>query len=335
MKAIVLHGVSEPEALRPEDVADPTPGPGEAVVRLRAAALNRRDLYICRGQYADLRYPIIPGADGVGEVAAVGPGVAGAAVGDQVVINPSLDWGDNPRVQGPKWRILGLPDDGTFAQMVKVPANSLFPRPAGLSDEEAAALPLAGLTAYRAVVTRGGVRDGESVLVTGIGGGVATFALLIARHRGARVLVTSGSDEKLARARDLGAEAGFNYRTSDWVKAVRAATNGGPDLIVDGTGGETFGQAVDAARPGGRVVTYGATTGATREFLVRRIFWKQLDVLGSTMGSPDDFRAMVALFSRGGPRPVIDKVFALAEAGAALHRMEEAAQFGKIVLRID
>src|SRR6266480_4542739 len=153
MEAIVLHGVSEPEELRPEDVADPTPGPGEAVVRLRAAALNRRDLYICRGQYANLRFPIIPGADGVGEVTAVGPGVAGAAVGDQVVINPSLDWGDNPRVQGSQWRILGLPDDGTFAQMVKVPANSLFPRPAGLSDEEAAALPLAGLTAYRAVVT--------------------------------------------------------------------------------------------------------------------------------------------------------------------------------------
>jgi len=326
MKAIVLHDVSEPEALRPEEVADPTPGPGEAVVRLRAAALNRRDLYICRGQYAGLRFPIIPGSDGVGEVAAVGPGVA---------INPSLDWGDNPRTQGPTWRILGLPDDGTFAQMVKVPADSLFPRPAGLSDEDAAALPLAGLTAYRAVVTRGGVRDGETVLVTGIGGGVATFALLIARRRGARVLVTSGSDEKLARARDLGAEAGFNYRTSEWVKAVRAATNGGPDLIVDGAGGETFGQAVDAARPGGRVVTYGATTGTTREFLVRRIFWKQLDVLGSTMGSPDDFRAMLALFGAGGPRPVVDTVFALAEAGAALRRMEEAAHFGKIVLRTD
>ena len=335
MKAIVLHDVSEPEALRPEEVADPTPGPGEAVVRLHAAALNRRDLYICRGQYAGLRFPIIPGSDGVGEVAAVGPGVAGVAAGDQVVINPSLEWGDNPRVPGPKWRILGSPDDGTFAQMVKVPADSLFPRPAGLSDEEAAALPLAGLTAYRAVVTRGGVRDGETVLVTGIGGGVATFALLIARQRGARVLVTSGSDEKLARARDLGAEAGFNYRTSNWVKAVRAATNGGPDLIVDGTGGETFGQAVDVARPGGRVVTYGATTGATRDFLVRRIFWKQLDVLGSTMGSPDDFRAMLALFGPGGPRPVVDMVFPLAEAGAALRRMEEAAQFGKIVLRID
>ena len=335
MKAIVLHDVSEPEALRLEEVADPTPGPREAVVQLRAAALNHRDLFMCRGEYAGLRFPIIPGSDGVGEVATVGPGVAGVSAGDQVVINPSLEWGDNPRVPGPKWRILGLPDDGTFAEMGKVPADSLFPRPAGLSDEEAAALPLAGLTAYRAVVTRGGVRDGETVLVTGIGGGVATFALLIARHRGARVLVTSGSDEKLARARDLGAEAGFNYRTSNWVKAVRAATNGGPDLIVDGTGGETFGQAVDVARPGGRVVTYGATTGATRDFLVRRIFWKQLDVLGSTMGSPDDFRAMLSLFGRGGARPVVDRVFPLAEAGAARRRMEEAAQFGKIVLRID
>src|ERR671933_823410 len=335
MKAIVLHDVSEPEALRPEEVADPTPGPGEAVVRLRAAALNRRDLYICRGQYAGLRFPIIPGSDGVGEVAAVGSGVARVAAGDQVVINPSLEWGDNPRVPGPKWRILGSPDDGTFAEMVTVPADSLFPRPAGLSDEEAAALPLAGLTAYRAVVTRGGVRDGETVLVTGIGGGVATFALLIARRRGARVLVTSGSNEKLARARDLGAEAGFNYKTTDWVKAVRAVTNGGPDLIVDGAGGETFGQAVDAARPGGRVVTYGATTGVTREFLVRRIFWKQLDVLGSTMRSPDDVRAMLALFGPDSLRPVVDTVLTLEETATALRCMEEAAQTGKIVLRID
>src|SRR5919202_3567610 len=192
MKAIVLHDVSEPEALRPEEVADPTPGPGEAVVRLRAAALNRRDLYICRGQYTDLHFPIIPGSDGVGEVADVGPGVAGVAAGDQVVINPSLEWGDNPRVPGPKWRILGLPDDGTFAQMVKVPADSLFPRPAGLSDEDAAALPLAGLTAYRAVVTRGGVRDGDTVLVTGIGGGLDTFDPLIDRHRGAWEFVNLG-----------------------------------------------------------------------------------------------------------------------------------------------
>ncbi|HEX4836197.1 MAG TPA: alcohol dehydrogenase catalytic domain-containing protein, partial [bacterium] len=170
MKAIVLHEVGEPETLRLEEVPDPVPGPGDVVVRLRAAALNHRDLFICRGQYAGLRFPIILGADGTGEVAAVGSGVRGVGVGESVVVNPSLDWGDDARVQGPRWRILGLPDDGTFAQLVKVPADSVFPRPAGLSDEEAAALPLAGITAYRAVVTRGQVRAGEKVLVLGIGG---------------------------------------------------------------------------------------------------------------------------------------------------------------------
>jgi NADPH:quinone reductase-like Zn-dependent oxidoreductase len=173
------------------------------------------------------------------------------------------------------------------------------------------------------------------VLVLGIGGGVATCALLIAKQRGARVLVTSGSDAKLERARALGAEGGFNYKTADWVPAVREATGGrGPDLIIDGTGGTTFDKALDAARPGGRIVGYGATTGPAPELTVRRIFWKQLNVLGSTMGSPEDFRNMLALFGAGGLRPVVDQVFPLAEATKAFQRMDQAAQFGKIVLRI-
>lgn len=335
MKAIVLHGVGNPEMLRLEDAPDPVPSAGQVVVRLRAAALNHRDLFICQGQYAGLRFPIIPGSDGVGVVAAAGPGVTGVRQGDPVIINPSLDWGDDPRVEGPRWRILGLPDNGTFAEMVAVPAASVRPVPAGLSDEEAAAIPLAGLTAYRAVVTRGRVQRGETVLVIGIGGGVATFALLIAKHAGARVLVTSSSDAKLERARALGADVGFNYQTADWVKAAKEATGGaGPDLIVDGTGGTPFDQAMDAVRSGGRVVTYGATLGPVPQLAVRRIFWKLLDVLGTKMGSPEDFRGMLALFDQGRLRPVVDKVFPLAEAGQALNHMARAAQFGKIVLRI-
>ena len=334
MRAILLHEVCEPEALRVADAPDPTPGRGELVVRLRAAALNRRDLYICRGQYAGLRYPVIPGSDGAGEVAALGPDTSGVSPGDAVVINPSLDWGDDPRIQGARWRILGLPDNGTFAEYVKVPAANVLPRPAGLSDEEAAALPLAGLTAYRAVVTRGRVQVGETVLVLGIGGGVATFALLIARRAGAHVLVTSGSEEKLARAKALGADGGFNYKAGDWVRAVREATGGGPDLIIDGTGGETFEQALDAAPPGGRIVIYGATTGPAPQVTVRRIFWKHLNVVGSTMGSPGDFRAMLALFGQTGLHPVVDRIFPLAEAGRALSHMDRSEQFGKIVLRV-
>lgn len=335
MKAIVLHSVGEPEGLRLEDVPDRTPGPGQVVVRLRAAALNHRDLFICRGQYAGLRFPIIPGSDGAGEVVAVGEGVTGVRRGSSVVINPSLDWGDDPRAFGSRFRILGLPDDGTFAEQVAVAAANVLPRPDGLTDEEAAAIPLCGLTAYRAVVTRGQVQRGETALVLGIGGGVATSALIIAKHAGARVLVTSGSDAKLARAQALGAEGGFNYKTTDWVKAARDATGGqGPELIIDGTGGVTFERALDAARPGGRVVSYGATTGNVPELTTRRVFWKQLSVLGSTMGTPEDFRAMLALFGQGKLRPAVDELFPLAEAGRALGRMERAEQFGKIVLRI-
>ncbi len=336
MKAIVLHDIGELETIRLEDAADPRPGPGEVVVRLRAAALNHRDLFIRRGQYAGLRFPIIPGSDGAGAVAAVGDGVTEVRPGDDVIINPSVNWGDDPRAQGPAFKILGLPDNGTFAQLVAVPAANALPRPPGLSDEEAAAIPLAGLTAYRAAVTRGRVGAGDTVLVLGIGGGVATFVLLIATALGARVLVTSGSDDKIARARALGADDGFNYKTVNWVKAVKEVTGGqGADLIIDGTGGATFDQALDAARPGGRVVSYGSTTGPVPELAVRRLFFKQLDVMGSTMGSPDDFRAMLDLFGAGKARPVVDRVFPLAEAGAALRHMDQAAQFGKIVLKIE
>lgn len=334
MKAFVLQQIGDPRDVLLQDVADPTPGQGEVVVRVRAAALNHRDVYISQGQYAGLKFPIIPGSDGVGEIAAIGNGVEGWHVGDAVVINPSLDWGDDPAVAGPQWRILGLPDNGTYAQMVKVPANAIFPRPSGLTDEEAAALPLAGLTGYRATVTRGRVQAGDTVLVTGIGGGVATFALLIAMKMGARVFVTSGSDEKLQRAQALGASGGFNYKTTNWVKAAKGAVGGqGIDLIIDGTGGETFNQALDAVKPGGRVVTYGATTGVSPELVVRRIFWKQLNVFGSTMGSPEDFQGMLTLFNNG-LHPVVDRVFPLAQAGEALHYMDSASQFGKIVLSI-
>ncbi|HVB24553.1 MAG TPA: zinc-binding dehydrogenase [Ktedonobacteraceae bacterium] len=334
MKAFVLQQVGDSRDVQLSEVADPTPGQGEVVVRVRAAALNHRDVYITQGQYAGLKFPIIPGSDGVGEIAAIGEGVEGWHVGDAVVINPSLDWGDDPAVAGPQWRILGLPDNGTYAQMVKVPANAIFPRPSGLTDEEVAALPLAGLTGYRATVTRGKVQAGDTVLVTGIGGGVATFALLIAMKMGARVFVTSGSDEKLQRAQALGASGGFNYKTTNWVKAAKGAVGGqGIDLIIDGTGGETFNQVLDAVKPGGRVVTYGATTGVSPELVVRRIFWKQLNVFGSTMGSPEDFQGMLTLFNNG-LHPVVDRVFPLAEAGEALHHMDSASQFGKIVLSI-
>lgn len=336
MRAIVLREPGPADRLKLEQVVDPTPGRGEVVVRLRAAALNHRDLWIRSGTGAyagGFARPVILGSDGAGEVLAVGEGVDRALAGRAVVINPSLDWGDDDEAQGPAFRILGLPDDGTYAELIRVPVKNVLAKPARLSFEEAAAIPLAALTAYRAVVSRARVRPGETVLVTGIGGGVSTFALQIAAHLKARVLVTSGSDAKLARARELGAAGGANYRTSDWAKEILALGGGhGPDVVIDSVGGETLATVIDLVRPGGRVAIYGATTGPLKGFVPRSVFWRQVSVLGSTMGSPREFEAMLKLYEGGELRPVIDRVFPLAEAAAAHHRMEEAGQFGKIAL---
>jgi len=334
MRAIVQREIGGPDVLRLEDVEDPVAGAGQVVVRLRAAAVNHRDTYIRTGQYAGIKLPIIPGSDGAGIVAAVGPGVTTTEVGREVVINPSLHWGDDPAIQGPDWHILGLPENGTYAELVCVPASAIVAKPAALSWEETAAIPLAGLTAYRAVVTRAQVARGQTVLITGIGGGVATFALIFAHHLGARTLVLSGSEEKLAQAAALGADAGFSSRAPDWVEQVRAAAGGkGPDVVIDSVGGDFFNQVLDVARPGARIVVYGSTLGAVPNMVLRRIFWKHLDVRGSTMGAPGEFNAMVDLFAAGTAKPAIDKVFPLAEAGAAQAHMDGSAQFGKIVLR--
>jgi len=335
MKASILKAPGPAENLKLENVPDPVAGPGEAVVRLKAAALNHRDVWIRSGTGAyagGFKQRVILGSDGAGEVVSVGSGGAASLVGQAVVINPSLDWGEVDLAQGPSFRILGLPDDGTYAQMVRVPVTNIHQKPAGLSFEEAAAIPLAALTAYRAVASRARVQKGETVLVTGIGGGVSTFALQIAAHLGARVLVTSGSDAKLARARELGAAGGANYRTQDWAREIVELSGGGPDVVIDSVGGETFAKCVEILKPGGRIASFGATTGAVKDFVLRNLFWKQATLLGTTMGSPREFAAMLELFGQGGLRPVVDKTFPLADAAAAHRRMEEAGQFGKIVL---
>ncbi|MCL8206922.1 MAG: zinc-binding dehydrogenase [Actinomycetia bacterium] len=334
MLAIMLRELGGPEQLRLETVPDPVPGPGEVLVRLKAAALNRRDAWARVGQYPGIKLPAIPGSDGAGEVAALGAGVEGLAVGQAVVINPALKWGDNPRFYGPDYSILGIPTNGTFAQFVVVPAENVLPKPAYLSWEEAAALPLAGLTAYRALFTRGRLAAGETVFIPGVGGGVATVALQMAVAAGARVYVSSSSDAKLERARALGAAGGVNYRTdTQWARTLRNET-GGVDLSVDSVGGSTFNDLIYLAKPGSRIVTFGATAGPVRELVMPRLFFKQLDVLGSTMGSPDDFRNMLAFCEAHRLRPVVDRVFPLAEAGPAEQYMEEGHQFGKIVLAI-
>jgi NADPH:quinone reductase-like Zn-dependent oxidoreductase len=334
MKAVVLLGVGEADNLIIQEVADPQAGAGEVVVRVRAAALNHRDVFIRRGLYPGIKFPVILGSDGAGDVVAVGPGGDPALIGQAVVLNPCFDWGSNERAQSSKFNILGLPKDGTYAELINVPVANLAAKPEHLSYEEAAAIPLAGLTAYRSVVTRAQVQAGEKVLVTGIGGGVSAFALQFAAQVGAEVYVTSGSDEKLARARELGAAGGVNYHREDWGKELVALTGGGPDVVIDSVGGETFTKAIEILKPGGRLVTYGATTGGASKLEIRRIFWKQLSILGATMGTDREFNEMIKHYAESGLRPVVDHIFDLSEAADAHRRMEEAGQFGKIVLQV-
>ena len=322
MKAVRLHEIGGPANLRVDDVPQPQPASGETLVRVRAAAFNHREIFITQGLYPNIALPVILGADGCGEVE-----------GRRVVIDPMLGWDDDPAVWGADATILGMPRPGTFAQYVAVPSENVYDAPAHLDDSECAALPLAGLTAFRAAVTRGQIKEGETVLVTGIGGGVQTFVLLFAKALGARVAVTSSSDEKLARARELGADIAVNYATTpDWHKAVRKEA-GSIDVAVDSAGGETFAKLTTIVRPGGRIVTYGGTTGDAK-IKMFPVFWNHLTILGTSMGSPHDFAGMLRLVTENRIRPVIDRVFAMDDAVEAAQRMAGGAQFGKIVLAI-
>jgi NADPH:quinone reductase-like Zn-dependent oxidoreductase len=329
MKAAVLVEVKQPLAI--QSVPDPTAAPGQAVVRLKTAALNHRDLWIRLGQYKDIKVPIILGSDGAGTVTAVGSPSDDGWVGRDVIVNPSLDWGRNPQAQGSAFRILGLPDNGTFAEQIVIPAVNLAPKPAHLSWEQAAALPLTGLTAWRALFTRAQLKAGERVLVTGIGGGAALFALQFACAAGAQVWVTSGSPEKIQQARALGALGGANYRDADWGAQLKEQA-GLFDVIIDSAGGEGFSQLIELATPGGRIAFFGATLGNPKGLDLRRCFFRQINLLGTTMGSPTDFSGMARLVEAKKIVPVVDKVFPLAAADDALRHMEAGTQFGKIVL---
>lgn len=337
MKALVLKDKVKPGGeiakLYYEEVADPKAGPGEIIVCLRYAALNRRDVFVRQGLYPGIQVPAIPGSDGAGVIAELGEGVEGFKVGDEVIMNPSMGWGDNPKFPDVNFSVLGVPINGTYAEYIKMPAENVFPKPKHLSWEEAAALPLAGLTAFRAVVTKGQVQERDTVIIPGIGGGVATVALQIAAAHGAKVFVTSSSDEKIERAIALGAAGGVNYKNENWVKELKKLA-GGADLAIDSIGGDTFKDLITLANPGSRIVSFGSTRGPVNNLLMPRIFFKQLHIMGTTMGSPSDFAQMLALFEEKQLKPVVDEVFPLEKAEEAHLLMEQGKQFGKIVLAI-
>jgi len=335
MRAIVLTALGDPDNLRLEKRPDLVPAAGEAVVRLRAAALNRRDVWIRKGQYAGIKLPIILGSDGAGEVIEVGERVDRAWLGRQVVIDPSLNWGGDERAQDSAFNILGLPVDGTYAEMVKVPAANLHAKPAHLSWEEAAAVPLASVTAYRALVTRAQVLRGETVLITGIGGGVALAALQICKSLGAEVWVTSRSETKLERARALGADHVLDTRSGDVASSIRSATSkAGVDVVIDNVGRVTWPDSIRALGKRGRLVTCGGTSGPIVETDVRRMFWSQLTLMGSTMGNDEEFDAITAELRAGRLLPPIDSVHSLEDGRRAYARLTDAEQFGKVVISV-
>ncbi len=332
MKALILNEVKSPLVLAERE--DPSANAGQAVVRLKAAALNRRDFWITQGMYPGVEAPCVLGSDGAGVVESIGLGVASSRAGKDVVINPGISWGSDEAAQHGKFSILGMPNDGTFAERVVIPAAQLAEKPEHLSWTEAAALPLAGLTAYRAVFSQGGLLEGQTVLITGIGGGVAVFALQFALAAGAKALVTSSSPEKLARAASLGATAGANYKDEGWAAAL-GKEHGPVDLIIDSAGGEGYNDLLELVKPGGRVVNYGATAGPPRKLDMFKLFWKQLHLIGSTMGSPEDFAAMVKFVNEHQIKPVVDKVVPLSEGPELVASMADSPQFGKLVLEID
>jgi len=330
MKAAVLEGVNQPIIIK--EVQIPELKEGEALVKLKASAFNHRDWWIQKGLYAGLKFPIILGSDGAGIVEKVFNSIHSDWLSKEVMINPSLDWGMNERVQSSKYRILGLPEDGTFAEYVVVPVSNLIEKPDYLTWEQAAAIPLAGLTAYRALFTRGEATQTDNILITGVGGGVALFAFQMAIALGAKVWVTSGKLDKIQKAIQMGAQDGVNYKDIDWSKNLKKLSNGGFDLIIDSAAGPDFKELVELAKPGGRIVFYGGTNGNIPELLSAKIFWKQLDIKGSTMGSNKEFIDMVSFFQKYKLQPVINEVFSLLEAEKAIRKFDEPNQYGKIVM---
>lgn len=330
MKALLLQGPGEP--LVCVDRPDLPPGPGEATVALRCAALNHRDVWIQKGTYHVRSYPVVPGADGAGTVTAVGDGVDAALVGKEVIINPGLSWGDSEDRAQPDFYPLGSPRDGTFAERINVPAVQLAGKPRHLDWEHAAALPLSGVTAFRAISARAKVKAGERVLITGIGGGVALFAMQFALALGASVYATSGSDDKARRVRAMGVSGTANYRDAHWAAMLREQVPQGFDVIIDSAVGPAFQQLMELAAPGGRIAFLGFTAGGNVQLDVRPIYRKQLSILGTKMGSPRDFQHMVRLVEASAIRPVVDRTMSLSCANAAYGILDRGEHFGKIVL---
>jgi NADPH:quinone reductase-like Zn-dependent oxidoreductase len=333
MKALYLEQADGVESVRVAEVATPMPKAGEVRIAVKAASLNHREMFIARGQYPGMTLPTTLGCDGAGVVDMVGEGVTTASVGDEVVLYPARNWGPNRHAPAADFGLLGMPFDGTVAEYVCVPVENLAPKPHGLSFEEAAAIPLTGLTAWRALMFKGQLKAGETVLISGVGGGVATFGLAFAVAKGANVYVTGESEDVLARAREMGAKGGLLYTDPEWRRQVGKLT-GGIDVVLDGAPSPSFANYVRAINPGARIVIYGSTAGNEIKFNATDIFLKSASIVGSQVGDPQDFAEMLAFVGAHNIKPVIERVFPLAEAREALLHLQDQHKFGKIVVKI-
>ena len=331
MKALVLEAADGPESVLLKDAAKPEPAAGEIRVALQASALNHRELWISRGLYPGMKLPAVMGADGAGIIDAVGDGVDAARTGAEVVLYPAANWGGNPDYPAAEFGCLGMPYPGTIAEYICVPAAAVAEKPAHLSFEQAAAVPLAGLTAWRALTVKAGLKAGETVLVTGIGGGVATWALAFARAMGAAVYVTSSSQEKIDWAVSQGAAGGVLYRQEKWGKAL-AGIAGSIDVVIDGAPAGAVMQYARSLGMGARVVIYGSTGGMSFEMGATDLFLKHATLFGTAMGTLEDFQDMMAFVASRKLEPVIDRKFSLDTAPAALLALEREHGIGKIVI---
>ena len=321
MKALILESLHSSWIYKHVD--PPKPGPGEVNVALKAAALNRRDWWISIGLYPNIRLPVIPGSDG-----------AGVYQGKRVLLYPILNWGEQSQFQSPSTEILGMPRNGTFAERISVPHENLFQIPDHLSFEEAAALPLAGVTAYRCVFSVGKLKSGQKILISGIGGGVACFAALFSIATKAEVWVTSSREEKIDRAIDFGCQGGILYTEPDW--EVRLKDKAGLfNLIIDSAGGPQFHKFLKICDRGARIIIYGGTQGAITSLPPYSIFWKQIAILGSSLGTKNEFHDMLHFIDRHQIKPVIDTILPLSKGNEARERMKNQRHMGKMILSIE
>ena len=330
MKAAFLTDTNAPLVIK--EVETPVPGENQVLVKLAYSSLNHRDVWIQKGQYAGPKAGLILGSDGLGTVVETGVNADPAWIGKVVIIIPSHDWGDNPAAFGEQFKILGNPEPGTFAEYIAVDAQYVHQKPAHLTDAEAAALPLAGITTYRALFTRAALKPGEQILITGIGAGTALLALQYAIAAGAKVYVTSSSQDKIEKAEALGAAGGFNYKEENWFLKAKEAT-GGFDVVLDSASGRGFGNLIETAKPGGRIVFFGGTDGPIGNIVPNKVYWRNLSILGTTMGTLQEFQDMLAFTAKHQIKPIVDKIYpSLSDAQQAFDYMHEGKQFGKIVL---